>query len=91
METLFNIDEVKLYQKVYFNQKGLSDLEITHPHGTGKLCEFLVDYKMRTMAQLVEEPLKGKNVLNICCGSGMEAEYFAILGAWVTEHFLGCC
>lgn len=84
METLFNIDEVKLCQKAYFNQKGLSDFEVTRPHETGKLYEFLVDYKMRTMAQLVDEFLDEAKILNVCCGSGMEAEYFANLGAWVT-------
>lgn len=84
MKTLFNIDEVEPYQKAYFDQKGMSDFEITRPHGTGRLYEFLVDYKMRTMAQLVDESLDAAKILNICCGSGMEAEYFANLGARVT-------
>ena len=84
MKTLFNIDEVKPYQKAYFDQKGMSDFEITRPHGTGRLYEFLVDYKMRTMAQLVDESLDAAKVLNICCGSGMEAQYFANYGARVT-------
>jgi len=74
----------KQKQMVYFNKKGLWEPEISRPHDLGRLYEFLIDYKMQKMAGLVEEPLKEKNVLNICCGSGMEAEYFANLGARMT-------
>ena len=84
MKTLSNVHKLKLRQKAYFNQKGLSDFEVTRPHETGKLYEFLVDYKMRTMAQLVDESLNGRKLLDICCGSGMEAEDFTNLGARVT-------
>lgn len=68
----------------YFDRKGVTELEITRPWGLGKVYRFLIEYKMQKMARLVEESLKGKNVLNICCGSGMEAEYFTNLGARVT-------
>jgi len=43
-----------------------------------------MDYKMHKMAGLVGQSLRGKNVLNVCCGPGMEAEYFADLGARVS-------
>jgi len=62
----------------------LSEPEITRPHHFGRLYEFLIDYKMQRMKELVGESLRGRNVLNVCCGSGMETEYFANLGARVT-------
>lgn len=71
----------KKKQIPYFDQKGLSDFEITRPHGTGRLYEFLIDYKLKSMAELVGNSLQGKSLLNICCGSGMEAECFNRLGA----------
>jgi len=58
--------------------------EITRPHGTGKLYKFLIEYKMKTMAQLVGASFDKLKLLNICCGSGMEAEYLSKLGAKVT-------
>jgi len=76
------IPQVK-YQISFFDQKGLSEFEITRPHGTGRLYEFLIAYKMRAMARLVGASFSGQKLLNVCCGSGMEAEYFAKLGAEV--------
>lgn len=70
-------------QRVYFDQKGLSEFEITRPHGTGTLYEFLIGYKMWAMARLVGVSFSGQKLLNVCCGSGMEAEYFSMLGAQV--------
>lgn len=77
------IEQLKQIQRGFFDDKGLSDFEITRPHGTGKLYEFLIHYKMGNMAQLAGTFLPGENLLNVCCGSGMEAEYFAKLGATV--------
>ena len=77
------VENQKRTQKVHFNQKGLSNFEITRPHGTGRLYEFFIGYKMRSMAQLVDVSFPGQSLLNVCSGSGMEAEYFAQLEAQV--------
>lgn len=61
-----------------------NQFEITRPHSTGKLYEFLIDYKMKTMCQLVGKSFNKLKLLNVCCGSGMEAEYFSKLGAQIT-------
>jgi len=71
-------------QILYFDKKGLWEAEVTRPRHFGRLYGFLIDYKMQRMKELVGESLNGKNVLNVCCGSGMEAEYFANFGARVT-------
>jgi len=75
------VENQKQKQMVYFNKKGLWESEINRPHDFGRLYEFFMDYKMQKMAGLVEESMKDKDVLNACCGSGMEAEYFTNLGA----------
>lgn len=61
-----------------------AQFEITRPHNTGKLYEYLINYKIHTMLDMVGESFKGLRVLNICCGSGMEAEFLAKLGAKIT-------
>ena len=59
-----NCEGIKTTQGFYFDQKGLSDFEITRPHGTGKLYEFLIAYKMRAMARMVGASFSGQK-LNI--------------------------
>ncbi|MBN2089124.1 class I SAM-dependent methyltransferase [candidate division KSB1 bacterium] len=73
----------KYKQQSYFDSKGISEFEITRPHGAGRLYEFLIHFKLKSTAALIGNSLQGKKLLNICCGSGMEAEYFANRGAKV--------
>lgn len=77
------LEQPKQIQRSFFDNIGLSDFEITRPYGAGRLYEFLIDYKMQTMSRLVGMSFLGQKVLNVCCGSGMEAGYFAQLGAGV--------
>lgn len=83
MQRLSDTQKLKVLQKNYFNQKDFSEFEITRPHGSGKLYEFLLCFKIKFMARMVGQSLVGSNLLNVCCGSGLEAEYFAKLGSKV--------
>ena len=74
----------KRKQRLYFDEKGTADEEVKRPHGTGRLYNFLIGYKLRSSVELLASPIKGARILNVCCGSGMEAEYLSKLGAKVT-------
>jgi ubiquinone/menaquinone biosynthesis C-methylase UbiE/uncharacterized protein YbaR (Trm112 family) len=67
----------------YFNSIGSSELEITRPHGCGRVYNFLLRTKFEILFQLFGSSLKGKTILDICCGSGMDAEHLARSGARV--------
>lgn len=73
----------KKMQMAYFDERGNSDLEINRPHRLGALYSFLIEYKLNASIKLLGHSLKGANVLNICCGSGMEAEFLSLQGAKV--------
>jgi len=60
------------------------EFETTRPHNTGRLYEYLINYKIHTMLDIVGESFEGLRLLNVCCGSGMETEFLAKLGAKVT-------
>jgi ubiquinone/menaquinone biosynthesis C-methylase UbiE len=46
--------------------------------------DFINYYSLKKSISLLPFPLRGKTVLNICCGDGLEAEYLVGLGAKVT-------
>jgi ubiquinone/menaquinone biosynthesis C-methylase UbiE len=58
--------------------------EIVRPQNSGRLYKFLIDYKIRVMTELLGRSLQGLELLDVCCGSGMEAQYFAAKGAEIT-------
>jgi ubiquinone/menaquinone biosynthesis C-methylase UbiE len=53
------------------------EFEITRPHGTGRLYNYLINYKFSNAVDKLPFDIKGLSVLEICCGSGMMTEYFA--------------
>ena len=59
------------------------EFEINRPHGESRLYRYLMDFKFKRVIQLLGQPLKGKKVLVVCCGSGMDADYAARCGAQV--------
>lgn len=59
------------------------EFEISRPHGESKLYEYLMDFKFDHAIRLLRQPLEGKDVLDLCCGSGMDAEYLVRAGARV--------
>ena len=71
----------KRKQIEHFNEIGANELEIARPHGCGRVYTYLIDTKINTVLNLYGRPLQGQSVLDICCGSGMDAEYLAREGA----------
>jgi len=60
------------------------EFEITRPHGTGRLYNYLIHYKFEKAIKKFPFEIKGLKLLDICCGSGMISEYYAAEGAMVT-------
>jgi ubiquinone/menaquinone biosynthesis C-methylase UbiE len=59
------------------------EFEINRPHGESRLYRYLMDFKFDRVTRLLGRPLSGASVLDVCCGSGMDAEYLARSGAKV--------
>lgn len=60
-----------------------NELEIIRPRGCGRLFNYLIDYKLRSGIDEMGVDVRDKLVLDICCGSGIDAEYLAKAGAKV--------
>lgn len=75
--------ESKGRQVDYYDHGVDEEFEITRPHGQSRLYSYLMDYKFNRVVGLLRPNLRGKSVLVICCGSGMDTEYLARLGARV--------
>ena len=73
----------KRRQVDYYDHGVDDDFETNRPHGQSRLYTYLMDYKFNRVLGMVSSTLGGKSVLVICCGSGMDAEYLARLGARV--------
>src|SRR5438445_876797 len=75
----------KRRQIAHFNRVGLNDFEITRPHSSGRVYNFLLRTKMDTaLALLGGQSISGRRILDVCCGSGMDAEFLCRSGALVT-------
>jgi SAM-dependent methyltransferase len=70
-------------QMDHFDSIGVTELEINRPHGCGQVYNFLLEEKFEIVTGLLERVLEGNSVLNLCCGSGMDAEFLARSGAEV--------
>ena len=74
----------KAEQADYYDHKVADrEFEINRPHGESRLYRYLMDFKFTRVARLLSTPLQGSTVLDICCGSGMDAEYLVRAGAKV--------
>jgi len=72
----------KRRQAGWFDRSVAERFEIERPHGAPRAYRWLLGHKLdRAVAQL--PPLRGATVVDVCCGSGMEAEYLARRGAKV--------
>ena len=74
----------KTKQASYYDHEVEVEFETNRPHGAGSLYGYLMDYKFQRVQAMLDSDLAGKSVLDICCGSGMDAEYLARAGAQVT-------
>ena len=59
------------------------EFEINRPHGESRLYRFIMDFKFHHAIRQLSRPLTGASVVDVCCGSGMDAEYLARAGAKV--------
>jgi len=72
----------KRRQAGWFDRSVAERFEVERPHGTPRAYRWLLGQKLdRAVAGL--PPLAGATVVDVCCGSGMEAEYLARRGARV--------
>jgi len=55
----------------------------TKPRSMGPVWTFLNYYILHEISKLLHFRLNGKTIANVCCGSGMEAEYFSRLNSYV--------
>jgi SAM-dependent methyltransferase len=74
----------KAEQAAYYDHNVTnSEFEINRPHGESRLYHYLMDFKFNRVTAQLTRPLRGATVLDVCCGSGMDAEYLVRSGARV--------
>lgn len=70
-------------QMEFFGSAVSREFEITRPHGAPALYRWHYARKFRKGVTGLESILPGANVLSVCAGSGMDAEFLATRGAHV--------
>ena len=70
-------------QAAWFDDERMADFEITRPHGTPALYEWLLRRKARRALGPMKSGLRGGTALVVCGGSGMDAEFISQRGARV--------
>ena len=73
----------KLGQVTYYDRAKSAEFEISRPHGTPRLYEWLISEKMRRSVQGIQALVPGWTALTVCGGSGMDAEFLARIGCRV--------
>jgi len=73
-------DDKKSVQIQYYREEVDPEFELNRPHGAGRVYQYLMDYKINKALRAFGD-VAGKSTLNVCCGSGMDCEYFASRGA----------
>ena len=76
-------EDSRQLQKEYYRGSVNTEFEIVRPRGCGRLYTYFMMYKIRMGLRFLPVPLAGESVLNICCGSGMDAEFLAREGGHV--------
>ena len=82
--TSLSADVQKIKQAEFFDEVTDDEFEIERPRGTGRLYKWSIGHKFSTAIGLLSFPLSKATLLDICCGSGMAAEFYANAGATVT-------
>jgi ubiquinone/menaquinone biosynthesis C-methylase UbiE/uncharacterized protein YbaR (Trm112 family) len=73
----------KAGQAEHFDRAVAEEFEITRPHGTPRLYQFLIREKLRRALAPIGPRLTGATALTVCGGSGMDAEFLARAGSRV--------
>jgi uncharacterized protein YbaR (Trm112 family) len=76
-------DAHKDRQAAHFDRETAAEFEITRPHGTAPLYEWLLREKFRRAVTPLGGRLDGKTAMVVCGGSGMDAEFLHERGAAV--------
>jgi SAM-dependent methyltransferase len=71
-------------QAAYFDIED-DEFEISRPHGTTRLYEWLIEEKFRRSLEGLPGLVEGSTVLTVCGGSGMDAELLARAGGRVVS------
>lgn len=77
-------DAQKTLQATYFDEAD-PEFEVTRPHGTPWLYEWLLGEKFRRSLEALPLPAEGLTAATVCGGSGMDAEFLARAGASVVS------
>lgn len=81
-------EELQILQKArqadFFDHHTDEAFEIERPQGAGRLYEWSINTKFERALGLLSFALEGRTLLDLCCGSGMQAEFYARRGAVVT-------
>jgi len=70
-------------QAKFYDDTSAAEFEITRPHSTPALYRWLLSEKLRRATRDIETLIPGRVVLIVCGGSGMDAEFYARMGARV--------
>lgn len=73
----------KRQQMAFYDAQGASEFEVSRPAGCGRVYDYLLREKFRRAMTPLGFPLRGCSVLNLCAGSGMDAQFLAEAGARV--------
>lgn len=73
----------KQVQVAFYDHETDPEFEITRPHGSVRLYQWLLGEKFRRSLAGLGGTLDGRTALTVCGGSGMDAEYLARAGAAV--------
>ncbi|MEX2553757.1 MAG: methyltransferase domain-containing protein [Actinomycetota bacterium] len=73
----------KLGQAAYYDHAPASEFEISRPHGTPRLYQWLISEKLRRSVAGIDALTPGWTALTVCGGSGMDAEFLAQRGCRV--------
>ncbi len=71
------------HQQVQFFDDADHEYEVSRPHGTPALYQWLIEEKFRRSVAMLRGLLPEASVLTVCGGSGMDAELLARAGAQV--------
>jgi SAM-dependent methyltransferase len=73
----------KRAQAAFFDDTAAYEFETMRPHGTPALYGWLLGEKLKRATLGIERMIQGREVLVVCGGSGMDAEFYARMGASV--------
>jgi ubiquinone/menaquinone biosynthesis C-methylase UbiE/uncharacterized protein YbaR (Trm112 family) len=80
-----HFDNSKKGQIEFFDREEAAEFETERPNGSPRLYAWLLQQKFRKSTSKLGTVLRGGNVLTVCGGSGMDAEYLARTAAHVVS------